>query len=537
MFYVRYLSAEIFRRFGKTLTIVFGLAIASAIIILIMSFSKGLSDSQSKVLDPLKNVGTDIMLTRSINASDLSKMDTTTREEFLTDNRMKIDFSKLGDPGAKFISDSFMSGTLLTYDTGVTKKFNSNQISDYAQGLILNINRSEGTIPKVTATIETGTRSMNVQITPEMRAKFEAAGGSAGFVTDGTKPPANASNSGGSTSAGTFAVNVPSQTVTKDVGPISTDINQSSYTVSGVDITKKNIGLILPNQIVKGAYFSGKSGEIIINKTYADKNNKNVGDEMTISNTKFKIVGVVDPKLYTNTTDFYLPLDVLQKLSGKTNRINIMLIKTTDAGNVDAVTKSLGGIMAGAKVVNSKDTADKVSGSLVQANKLTNKFIGVTSIIVIIAAFIIVSLLTIFSINKRTREIGTLKAIGWGNSQVTRQIVLENVVLGVIGALVGVGLGIAAIVVLNHYNISFDATVQSLNSSGGGPVFFARSAGSSSQSATNNVTTSLQLKVTFDYLIMALGAAVAILGAMVAAFFAALKVSRLKPQVALRNLE
>ncbi|PJA37102.1 hypothetical protein CO181_04900, partial [candidate division WWE3 bacterium CG_4_9_14_3_um_filter_43_9] len=64
MFYLQYLKAELLRRFGKTFTITFGLAIASAIIITIISASQSLSQAQEKVLNPLENVGTDIMVTR-----------------------------------------------------------------------------------------------------------------------------------------------------------------------------------------------------------------------------------------------------------------------------------------------------------------------------------------------------------------------------------------------------------------------------------------------------------------------------------------
>jgi len=545
MFYIRYLFSEIFRRFGKTITIVFGLAIASAIIILIMSFSQALSNSQQKVLNPLANVGTDILLTRSLGSSDLSKMDDTTRQEYQSENRVTMDFSKLGNPGATFSTDQFMPGSMLTFDSSVTSKLDKNLISDYAQGLILNINHMEGTVPKVSTTITTGARSFNVDMTDAQRTAFDAARAKAQaeIKAKGLDPNSDAARqierSYMSSVRSTSTVIAPSETITKDVGPIQTDVKTTNYTISGVDITKKDIGLILPSQITSGTYFTGDgAGQIILNKSYAEKNSKKVGDEVTLSNTKYKVVGIVDPKLYTNTTDFYLPLTVLQKLASKTGRVNIVLIKATSSSNVAAAGKQASGLITGANIVDSQATAQKVSGSIVQASKLTNKFIGLTTIVVMIAAFIIVSLLTIFSINKRVREIGTLKAIGWNNFEVVRQILGENVILGLFGALFGIGLGIAAIVALNHYNISLNATVQSMNSATGGGGFFGGGFGRSSAAATTtNVDTAIQLKITMNYLVLALGAVVAIIGSLVAGFFAALKVSRLKPQVALRNLE
>jgi ABC-type lipoprotein release transport system permease subunit len=533
--------AEIFRRFGKTITIVFGLAIASAIIILIMSFSQALSNSQQKVLNPLANVGTDIMLTRSLGNSDLSKMDATTRQEYQSENQVTMDFSKLGSPGATFSTDQFMPGSMLTFDSSITSKFDKNLVADYAQGLILNINHMEGTVPKVSTTITTGARSFNVDMTDAQRTAFESARAKAQaeIKAKGLDPNSDAARqierSYMDSIRSTSTVTAPSETITKDVGPIRTDVKTTSYTISGVDITKKDMGLILPSQITSGTYFTGDgNGQIILNKSYASKNNKNVGDEITLSAAKYKVVGIVDPKLYTNTTDFYLPLSVLQKVASKAGRVNIVLIKATSSNNVAAAGKQVSGLTTGANIVDSQATAQKVSGSIVQATKLTNKFIGLTSIVVMIAAFVIVSLLTIFSINKRVREIGTLKAIGWSNTQVVRQILSENVVLGVLGALFGIALGVVSILILNHYNISLNASVQSLNSAAGD---LGRPFGRSSAQTTTTIDTAIQLKINISYVILLIGGGVAILGSVVAGFFAALKVSRLKPQVALRNLE
>jgi ABC-type antimicrobial peptide transport system permease subunit len=188
-------------------------------------------------------------------------------------------------------------------------------------------------------------------------------------------------------------------------------------------------------------------------------------------------------------------------------------------------------------VIDSNDTAEKVSGSIVQATKLTDKFIGLSSVVIVAAAFIIVSLLTVFAINKRTREIGTLKAIGWSKFAVIRQILSENIVLGVMGAMVGVGLGVTAIAILNHYDISFTASVESLNSSGGMFGFGGPRMNQSQAQTVSTVDTSVALDIGYSYLVILLGSLVALLGALVSGFFAALKVSRLKPQVALRNLE
>ncbi len=549
MFYVRYLVAEIFRRLGKTLIITAGLAVTSAIVILIISASQALSTSQEQVLNPLENVGTDILVSFSATSERLGDLDEVTRLEYLDENATKTDLSKLGEPGDQFSNDQFLSGSMLTFKSSVTEELDDSLVANYAQGLIYTVTHQEGVIPKVTASIETGGKKYEVQgdIEPMTQTEEEALGNAkmramADLEARGISPK--------SPEAYAYilaAVNdamperfkgfkkeftTPKETITKDVGPISTDVTTSNFTVGGVDTRHRDIGLILPSEIVEGSYFKD-GARIIVNKAYADKNNLSLGDTLSLGGGSYDIAGIVEPKLYTNTADIYLPLKELQKISDKKSRVNVLLIKSTDVNSLGATEDHLEKILPGAVLVSSKDTADKVSGSLVQAAELTSRFVQTVSILIVAASFIIVSLLTVSSINRRTREIGTLKAIGWSNYKVIRQIVSESVFIGFLGAIVGIGLGLLAIYIFNANNISLDAIIDTTNTTkeliGG-----YKSAQSSSITA---IQTSVELKILPSFLVLALGGAVAISGALISAFFAALKVSRLRPQVALRNLD
>ncbi len=221
----------------------------------------------------------------------------------------------------------------------------------------------------------------------------------------------------------------------------------------------------------------------------------------------------------------------MQRISEREDKINILLVKSADAFSVDEVSSQLNGLFTGAQVTDSSDTAEKVTGSLVDAANLTDRFVGLTSIIVMIAAFIIVSLLTVLSINKRTREIGTLKAIGWSNRKVVRQILMESIVLGVIGALLGVGLGLLSIMVLNNFDISFSAEFATSNLETLGKKWLG--AGGDSEP----VTASFDLRVVYTNIILLIGSLLAIAGSIIAGIIAAYKSSRMKPSEALRHLE
>ncbi|MFA6272333.1 MAG: FtsX-like permease family protein [Patescibacteria group bacterium] len=551
MFYLRYLWAEITRRWSKTITIALGLGMASAVIIVIISVSQSLSASQDKVLNPLQNVGTDIMVTRSVDAENMAEIDDTTRADMVEDNRIGIDLAELGDPGESFSDDSFLSGSMLTFNADEVSKLDTSLVKEAAAGLILNVMHQEGTIPEVTAEFKTGGEvfEVNSEIAPMTDAERAASDAArtkaeADLKAKGIDPRSQEGMeiiSAAMDAAmpdrfqrNTTKFTAPERTYTQSVGPISTNISTGNLTVAGVDTTKTDIGLILPDQITSGTWFTG-ADQVIANKSYSDKNNYTLGGIIKLGGKELTLVGIVEPKLYTNTADLYLPLSDLQTLAERTDRINIMLVKATDAQSVEETSQKLESAFTGAKTTDANDTAKEVTGSLVNAANLTNKFIGVTSVIVIAAAFIIVSLLTVFSVNKRIREIGTLKAIGWSNTRIVRQIISENIVLGIIGAALGVGLALGAIALLNHYDISLTATIA--GASEDTPFGFARRMLTDEMNADTGTTTTVQLTIGHSYLVVLLGSLVAIFGSLFAGTIAALKASKMKPLEAFRSLE
>ena len=75
----------------------------------------------------------------------------------------------------------------------------------------------------------------------------------------------------------------------------------------------------------------------------------------------------------------------------------------------------------------------------------------VLSFMVLIAAFAICSVM-ITAVVQKTREIGVLKAVGFTPLAIARIFVLQGFIFGVVGALLGIGLGIA--VVLNRGHVA-----------------------------------------------------------------------------------
>ena len=542
MFFLKYLRGELLHRPGKTITVSLGLAVAGAVIVTIISISQSLSAAQKTVLDPLANVGTDIMVSRTVKPQDFGSLDDATRQEAMKDNRVQTDFSKLGQPGEAFTNDTFLPGSMLTFAASDTEKIDKNLVAKYAGGLVLNVLHQQGTIPKLAAEIETGGQRIGFTQRFEMsegdRQAFLDAQNKA--MADLKKKGIDPNSEEGrealrdalprSTQVINGEVEVPKEVIRQEIGSFATDINTENFTLAGVDMMKTDIGLILPSQIIEGRYLE-KDGEIVVTRSFAQKKNYSLNGTIDLGGKTFTLVGIVDPKLFTLSADAYVSLADAQALSGRDGRVNVLLVKAADAQNVEQAGQSVASLISGATVSDASETADQVSGSLVNASNLTNKFIGVTSIVVIAAALVIVSLITVLSVNKRVRELGTLKAIGWSNAMILRQIVFENVVVGLLGAALGVGLGLLGLFLVNQFDISLSATFEG-TTQGFGAIRKILEGNSAS-----GVSTSVPLHVGVSGSVLLMGAGVALLGAIVASGFASLKASRMKPQEALRNIE
>ena len=128
-----------------------------------------------------------------------------------------------------------------------------------------------------------------------------------------------------------------------------------------------------------------------------------------------------------------------------------MQVRATDTGAVDSVAASIKTTFKGSSVTTASDLANRVGGSLSDARSLSSKLGTALEILGLVAAVLIACLLTLASVSKRVREIGTLKALGWTQWTVVRQISGESVLQGALGGVIGALVGLAGAAAVNAY--------------------------------------------------------------------------------------
>jgi ABC-type antimicrobial peptide transport system permease subunit len=487
-----YLRRELRRRIRQAIFIGLGLALGIGLVITVTAASSGVKNAQGKVLHALYGVGTDITVTKSPTAG----------------SGRPPGFGFRGNSGAKggtkINADTLVSLSLGSLTSSSVSSISSlHHVSAAAGGLTLTDTKISGKIPK-----------------------FSSSGG----VPSGGVP------GGGSGGGGSFR------------GSIST----SSFTVSGVDLSTGKVGPLSSGKLKSGATFTtsdANSDVAVVDSNYATQKKLKVGSTLTIAKTSFKVIGIVTVPQGSSPPDVYIPLERAQSLASMKNKVNTIYVAADSASNISAVSKEISGLLPKATVTTSSSLASEVTGSLSSASSLANNLGKWLAIAVLIAAFLLASLLTSAAVARRVREFGTLKALGWRSRRIVGQVMGESITIGLIGGVVGVALGFAGAAIITGVAPSLTASVGQTTGSatpggaqappGGGQGGFTPPGGGGglarSANPTHTVAVHLSASVTIGAVVLAVVLAIA--GGLIAGGFGGWRAARLRPAAALSRVE
>jgi ABC-type antimicrobial peptide transport system permease subunit len=475
------------------------------------------------------------------------------------------DLAKLGPAGTKFTHDFFVPGTLITFPSAaVSDVANVKGVTSAVGALSLDALHETGTVPKITASVKTGGQTISASVKPPTLTAAQQSAertciqaivskqiGTGSTGTGGTPPSGGTGGSGGfrfhSGSSGAFAkcltpaqktyqqdVVVPEQTVNEVLNPPTTNTQTSTYTVAGLNPSDTTAGLVTKAQLVKGTWLSSNAetakSQVLVTTAYASQKGLKVGQMLSINAASYKIVGLVNPTLTGDVSDVYFSLSNLQSLSTNQNRINEVLVSVANAKDVNSVAKAIKTALPGATVLTSANLADQVTGSLSNARKLANDLGGALALLILLAAFLIAGLLTLSSVSKRVREIGSLRAIGWSRGRVVRQIMAETLGIGILGGVIGVGIGAAICLIIGAVGPGLTVTSTGL------AVGASNVSGLLHQATTASVASTIHLTAPIRFLTIVIAFGGALLGGLVAGAAGGWRAARLSPASALRDL-
>ncbi|MFI8257601.1 ABC transporter permease [Streptomyces filamentosus] len=493
-----YLRRELRRRRKAALVVASGLALGIALVIVVTSVSAGMKQAQGKVLESLYGLGTDLTVTKAQERP----------AEGAQPTRPRFEFQGRGDGEAQSSDRLMVQGFQTLADSTVATVAKQSGVDRAVGGLSLVDLKIDGEFRR--GEIQRG----------EGRTQGQGGQGQ-GFGQGGP-------GGGGS-----------GDTVTGGGASFGVD----SFTLYGTDVTVPDLGPLTTSTLTGGRTFRTTETDaavVVVDSAYAQQKDLAVGDELTVKDVKFEVVGIATADSGQAAAQVYLPLKRAQTLSGSAGKVTTVYVRATDSTKIDAVKTAIQKNVSGTTVTTSADLAQTVSGSLDTAAGLASSVGRWLSYAVLLAAVLVAGLLTSAAVSRRVREFGTLKALGWKSGRVTRQVVGEALVNGVIGGVLGIAVGLAGAYAVTAVSPTLTAELGA--STGGftgrggmGGAGFGGGPGAARTAAGRSVDIALTAPVSLTT--VGLAVLLALVGGLVAGAFGAWRASRLRPADALRRVE
>jgi len=242
----------------------------------------------------------------------------------------------------------------------------------------------------------------------------------------------------------------------------------ASVSVEGVDPLAW--AEMITSELESGRYLTPGDGNVVVigyriaNEMF--KQPLTINTQISVEGKSFKVVGILKESgggFGSGGTDntIFMPTSAARTVieNMNTNQFSSISIKVTDADSVDEIIESIEQkLMLSRHVTNStkdftitspqsmQETISSVTGTM-------NLFLsGIAAISLLVGAIGIAN--TMFmSVMERTRQIGTLKALGTTNSEIMKLFLFESAMIGFIGGLIGVLLGFVASGIISELGI------------------------------------------------------------------------------------
>jgi putative ABC transport system permease protein len=307
------------------------------------------------------------------------------------------------------------------------------------------------------------------------------------------------------------------------------------YVIEGIPLTSFLVDNypILPTNITDGRNLQAEdSGVVLLSENNTKFFGVGVGNTVTILGQTFEVVGVHGSSGVEDRTTLYMNLSDAQALTNNTGYITSLEVFASSSSVVTDLATAISSLHPELSVVTAQQRLEQLQAmqssyetALQNAESTLNQTqtTAFEEIVVAVAATsLIVLFVMLYTVRERTKEIGTLKAIGFSNWTVMSQFMLEGVLLSLIAGVVGIAIASFAAPTLSSL------LLPSVNPFGGSVRLGANavvSVGASNPSAA-------AIAIDPQLMLLAFGAA-ALLGAL-GSLYPAWRASRTRPAEAMR---
>lgn len=180
----------------------------------------------------------------------------------------------------------------------------------------------------------------------------------------------------------------------------------------------------------------------IVSQTFVDEYNKDIGSKIKLNGTSFRIVGVYDSGSSMSNMQIFIPIDIVRDMANiDKKQVSAYYVEAIDPKNTTKLAKKIEFKVDGIEAKTGNDYAKDIDSFL----SVLDAFLWAISLVgAIVAALGIINTM-VMSVMERRREIGVLKAVGWTNWDVMKEIIIESLLLSIGGGILGIGVGIIGV--------------------------------------------------------------------------------------------
>jgi putative ABC transport system permease protein len=293
-------------------------------------------------------------------------------------------------------------------------------------------------------------------------------------------------------------------------------------TIMGVDLTRPSLGPVKVKEWLKEGRFPQKEGEVVLEKHYAKFLHTQMGGTIEINGRPFSVVGLLEIKEGSQiaSANMYLPLeDAKSLIGGESSGVNIVYLHLKNPSLLSQVKTSIAGKLNGVSVTSSDSFLELMGG----VSKISDQFSFVVSLIALGGAVFLIVKAMLSNLVERSREIGILKAVGWTERDVQKQLIGEVFLQSLIGGVFGILMGYFFSYLLGFLSIPV-STPWELNLL---PAF-AKDTAAAAQT--------VRLPVSISAGLAGISLALSLAAGGMASFFMGKRTARMKPAEILRQL-
>ncbi|MHC2799793.1 ABC transporter permease [Corynebacterium sp. HMSC078A10] len=203
-----------------------------------------------------------------------------------------------------------------------------------------------------------------------------------------------------------------------------------------------------PATLVDGSAPHG-TGEVLINDSAAEEFDIKIGDSLLVvhpdQRDEVKVVGVVKPVVDQGPSlTLLMDHEAFVERYGNSEQLKVAAAEGVSADElVDHLNETFE-----VKAESGQKLADEISDQISSALKFVNYFLIAFGLIALLVGTFIIANTFSMIVAQRTKEFALLRALGASRGQITRSVVTEAFIVGLVGSAVGVaaGMGLVAII-------------------------------------------------------------------------------------------